>query len=72
MAALRAAERAAKGEIQPWRPASGPPYSCRVRTRRRQLYLPRAERQGRRWLSPCELEFFGDDLLEVMHQVTSY
>jgi len=72
MAALRAAERAAKGEIPPWRPASGPPYTCRVQTRLRQLYLPRVERQGQRWLSPCELEFYGDDLLEVMHQVTSY
>lgn len=69
MAALRAAERAARKEIPPFKPASGPPYSCRVRTRERQFYLPR-ERPGQKWLSPYEVEYSSDDLLETMRKVT--
>ena len=72
MAALRAAERAARREIAPWKPAAGPPYTCRVWWRRRQMHLPRVARPGEKWLSPYEVEFSGDDLLEVMHRVTSY
>jgi hypothetical protein len=72
MAALRAVERAARREIAPWKPAAGPPYTCRVWWRRRQMHLPRVERPGEKWLSPYEVEFSGDDLLEVMHRVTSY
>jgi D-amino peptidase len=71
MAALRATERAARGEIPPYRPP-GPPYTCRVWWRHRQMYLPRVARPGEKWLSPYEVEFSGDDLLAVMRRVTSY
>ncbi len=69
MAALRAAERALKKEIPPFRPASGPPYKCRVRTRIRRLHLP-PEREGEKWLSPYEVEYESDDVLKLMKKVT--
>ena len=69
MAALRAAERALRREIPPFRPASGPPYTCRVETRLRMFHLPK-ERPGEKWLSPYEVEYRSDDLLELMRKVT--
>jgi D-amino peptidase len=69
MAALRAAERALKKEIPAFKPASGPPYTCRVRTRIRRMHVP-AERPGERWLSPYEVEYSSDDVLELMRKVT--
>ncbi|MHC4917677.1 MAG: M55 family metallopeptidase [Planctomycetota bacterium] len=69
MAALRAAERALRKEIPAFKPASGPPYRCRVRTRIRRFHLP-AERPGEKWLSPYEVEYSSDDLLELMRRVT--
>jgi D-amino peptidase len=71
MAALRATERAAKGEIPPYRPP-GPPYTARFLSRRRHLYVPHVERKGEHWLSPYEVEFSGDDLLEVMGRLTMF
>lgn len=69
MAALRAAERAIRGEIRPWKPP-GPPYVARVWSRTRRLYLPLCEKPGERCLSPYEIEYSGNDLLEVMRRVT--
>jgi D-amino peptidase len=69
MAALRAAERALKKEIPAFKPASGPPYTCRVHTRFRKFHVP-CERTGEKWLSPYEVEYSGDDLLELMRKVT--
>lgn len=69
MAALRATERAIKKEIPPFKPASGPPYSCRVRTRVRNLHTPQ-ERPEQKWLSPYEVEHRSDDILELMRMIT--
>jgi D-amino peptidase len=69
MAALRAAERALRREIPPFRPASGPPYTCRVQTRLRRFHLPK-ESPGEKWLSPYEVEYSSDDLLTLMKKVT--
>jgi D-amino peptidase len=69
MAALRAAERALRKEIPPFKPASGPPYTCRVNTRIRRFHVP-TERPGEKWLSPYEVEYSSDDLLELMRKVT--
>jgi D-amino peptidase len=71
MAALRAVERAARGEIAPYRPP-GPPYVARFRSRRRHMHVPRSPRPGERWLSPYEVEFSGDDLREVMGRLTFF
>ena len=69
MAALRAVERAARGEIPAYRPP-GPPYTASFLSRRRHMYVPRTERSGERWISPYEVELSGDDLLEVMGRLT--
>jgi D-amino peptidase len=69
MAALRAAERALKKEIPAFEPAAGPPYKCLVRTRIKRLHVP-ADRPGEKWLSPYEVEYSSDDLLELMRKVT--
>ncbi|HOX06416.1 MAG TPA: M55 family metallopeptidase [Planctomycetota bacterium] len=71
MAALRATERAARGEVPLYRPP-GPPYVARFRSRRRHLCLPRTQQPGERWLSPYEVEFSGDDLLEVLGRLTFF
>jgi len=69
MAALRAAERALRKEIPPFKPSSGPPYTCRVRTRVRRFHLPR-RREGESWLNPYEVEYRSEDILELMKKVT--
>jgi D-amino peptidase len=69
MAALRAAERAARGEIPPFRPP-GPPFTSRVRTRVRSLHLPRHSPAGDRWVSPYETEHTRPELLELLRAMT--
>jgi D-amino peptidase len=69
MAALRATERALRREIPPFRPAAEPPYTCRVRTRIKSFHLPK-EREGEKWISPYEVEYTSEDLLELMKKVT--
>jgi len=69
MAALRAAERAARGEIPPFRPP-GPPYTSRVRTRTRTLYVPRHVPAGDRWVSAYETEHTRQELLELLRAMT--
>ena len=69
MAALRATERAAKGEIPPFRPP-GPPYTSRVRTRMRNLCVPQHPSAGDRWVSPYETEHTRSELLELLHCMT--
>jgi len=69
MAALRATERVARNEIPPFRPA-GPPYTSRVRTRMRNLCVPRHPGAGNRWLSPYETEHTRSELLELLRCMT--
>ncbi len=69
MAALRAAERALKKEIPAFKPVSGPPYTCLVRTCLKQFHRP-GPRPGEKWTSPYEVEYSSDDVLELMKKVT--
>jgi D-amino peptidase len=69
MAALRATERVAKGEIPPYRPP-GPPFTSRVRTRMRNLHVPKYPPPGDRWVSPYETEHTRQDLLELLRCMT--
>jgi D-amino peptidase len=69
MAALRATERALAKEIPPYRPP-GPPYTARVRTRMRNLHVPKRPPTGDRWLSPYEIEHTRGDLLELLRSMT--
>ena len=69
MAALRAAERVSKKEIPPFKPAGDPPYTCRVQTCEKLLHVPQ-ERPGEKWLSPYEVEYSSEELLDLMRKVT--
>jgi D-amino peptidase len=68
MAALRAVERAGKGQIPPCTFAV-PPYSCNVRFPVDQAQASE-NKSGQEWLSPREVNFSSEDLLDLMRKVT--